>query len=106
MKKQNFFSNLNQVVKGLAVISAVIIFLVVLVCLGVASGSIVVNDHSSLSELTRFLINRPYIIGAISILMVWGFIIALWEESMKKREENERTKLSRRVRRRASLKNP
>lgn len=83
----NFQNSLNQIVKGLGIISFLIIVITGLYLLGVASGSVSASDDSTLGHVVGFLIHRPFIIGAMLVVMIWGYVISLRDEKREKDAE-------------------
>lgn len=81
---ENLKNNAAQIIKGLAVIFLLIMVIAALVAIGIGTGNISASDQSTLTEAVRFLIHRPFLIGFMIAIMVWGYIIMLKEEKREK----------------------
>lgn len=86
---ENLKNNAAQIIKGLAIVSFLFFIFAALYIIGVASGNISTTDDSTLGHVINFFIQRPFIVGTMIVVMVWGYIISLREE---KREKETGTK--------------
>jgi uncharacterized membrane protein len=87
---ENIKNNAKLLIKGLAILSFIVFIATALYLIGVASGNISSSDDSTLGHVVFFLIHRPFIVIAMVVLIISGYVIASKEEKKLKETGCER----------------